>query len=120
MNRRHALLGLPTLFSGCYVGWSGDEPPSVSLAVAKTSALPGEVVRLVAAASDDDFVDRVDFFRIDPDGRRFLLGADGRDPYQWDAIMPNVARGEVVYFYARAFDSWDQSSDSDRVPVLAL
>ena len=121
MNRRFALGALPALLSGCYIGWDhGDELPSVSLAVARTSALPGEVVRLAAAASDDDFVDEVEFYRIDPDGRRFYLGVDGRDPFEWDAVMPNFARGEVVYFFARAFDSWGQSRDSDRVPVTLL
>jgi hypothetical protein len=118
MKRRSALLALPALLAGCHAGWD-DDPPDVSLAVSVTLASPGEVITLSAAASDDDYVDEVDFYRQDPDGRRFLLGTDERDPWEWDAVMPNVAVGETVYFYARAYDSWGQSSDSRRVAVVA-
>jgi hypothetical protein len=120
MKRRHLLFALPALAAGCHDGWGYDDPPSVSVAASVTDALPGEVIRLVAAATDDDYVDEVDFFRIDPDGRRFLLGTDGREPWEWEAVMPNVARGETVWFFARAYDGWGQSSDSVRVGVVAL
>ncbi len=116
MKRRSALLALPALFAGCHSGWD-DDPPEVSLVVSVTSAAPGEVVTLSAAATDDDYVDEVDFYRVDPDGRRFLLGTDGRSPWEWEAVMPNFAVGERVYFYARAYDSWGQSRDSERVSV---
>ena len=50
----------------------------------------------------------------------FLLGTDGREPWEWEAVMPNVVRGETVWFFARAYDGWGQSSDSARVGVVAL
>ena len=110
------------LLGGCGGGiiWTldNDDPPSVSLAVSPTTAAPGEVVRLVAAASDDDFVDGVDFYRIDPDGRTFWLGGDGRGPWEIDAVIPsNIAPGNTVWFYARATDSVGQQTDSRLVAV---
>lgn len=109
------------LLAGCGGGFVlglGDDPPSVSLVVSPSTAAPGEVVHLSAAASDDDYVDGVDFYRIDPDGRSFWVGGDGRGPWEIDAVIPTtVARGNTVWFYARAFDSVGQSTDSRLVAV---
>ncbi len=110
------------LLSGCggglFFALDGDDPPSVSLVVSPTTAAPGQVVRLSAAASDDDYVDGVDFYRIDPDGRSFWVGGDGRGPWEIDAVIPtSAARGSTVWFFARAFDSVGQETDSRLVAV---
>lgn len=110
------------LLGGCGGGivWTldNDDPPSVSLAVSPTTAAPGQVVHLAAAASDDGFVDGVDFYRIDPDGRSFWLGGDGRGPWEIDTVIPTSAlRGSTIWFYARATDDVGQQSDSRLVAV---
>ena len=125
MKHRVVTLLLAAVLAGCggglYIGIDGfdDNPPSVSLVADTTSAAPGERVRLAAAASDDDFVVEVRFYRIDPDGRTFYLGRDERPPWDWDAEVPlDAVRGSVVRFFARAVDSIDQSRDSARLEVL--
>lgn len=122
MRRRLVSVLAAALLGGCGGGivWTldNDDPPSVSLAVSPTTAAPGQVVRLVAAASDDGFVDGVDFYRIDPDGRTFWLGGDGRGPWEIDTVIPtSAARGSTIWFYARATDDVGQQSDSRLVAV---
>lgn len=94
-----------------------DDPPDVSLAASVSTAVPGQTVRLVAAASDDFGVDFVAFYRLDPGGR-FLLAEDGRSPYQFDTVIPNVAAGTTVSYIARAFDFAGQRTDSQVVSIL--
>jgi hypothetical protein len=91
---------------------SFDNPPSVSLVSDISLARSGDLVHLAAAASDDFGVDSVEFFRIDPDGRTFSLGSDGRTPFDWDASMPNALAfgGNFVRFYAVATDGAGQRS----------
>ena len=125
MLRRAALGISAAALTGCggglYIGWGGfDDPPSVSLVAAVSGAAPGQVVALAAAASDDDFVREVDFYRVDPDGGTTLLGAVGPAPYDWSATMPSLPRGSTVYFFARAIDSAGQATDSARVAVGVL
>lgn len=73
---------------------------------------------LNADASDDDYVDHVAFYRIDPSGDTVYLGTDGNEPWQLGAVVPaSTARGETVYFFARATDSWGQQADSSLVAV---
>jgi len=121
MKRYVATLTLALLLAGCgggiYLGWSDDDPPSVSLAAGSTSAAPGQSVQLAAAASDDDYVTEVDFYRIDPNGNTVFLGYDTRGPYDWTAVMPPFAAGNVVHFFARAVDSAGQWTDSETVAV---
>lgn len=100
------------------VGGDGDRPPDVSLAVSPTSASAGQVVRLVAAATDDFGVARVEFFRISGAGS-IALGSDGSPPYALDATLPTGATG-TVQFFARAVDDAGQSRDSDLVSVSVL
>jgi predicted small secreted protein len=107
--------------AGCNVGLSlgigpDDDPPSVSLAAAPSTASPGERIGLVAAASDDYDVREVQFWRIDSGGDT-LLGIDSGAPYTLETALPANASGEVRYF-ARAVDDASQTARSDEVPVV--
>ena len=113
---------LALLLAGCGggvfigIGDDGDEPPSVSLVAAVEVASPGETVWLAAAASDDFCLDDVAFYRVAPGGGALLLGDDGSRPFEWDAVVPEDARGEVQFF-ARARDCAGQDTDSAVVTV---
>ena len=126
LRRLAALLPAVVFLAGCgggiYIafGDAGDRPPSVDLAAASASAAPGQPVRLAAVAADDDFVARVDFYRLESDGHATLLGSDAGPPYVWDTPMPSVARGATVRFYAEAVDSSAQRTRSPTVAVTAL
>jgi hypothetical protein len=103
---------------GLFVGWSGggdNTPPSVNLTSAATSALAGQPVRFVAAASDENGVERVAFFRVDPDGTT-LLGTDFSTPYEWTATAPADGRATLAVF-ARAVDFEGNAADSPTVSV---
>jgi hypothetical protein len=105
---------------GCYGSLSlgigpDDDPPSVSLAAAPTTAAPGELIGLVAAANDDYDVREVQFFRVDVGGDT-LLGRDSSAPYALETALPAGAAGTVRYF-ARAVDDAGQDSDSADVVV---
>lgn len=117
-----ALVGLAGCGGGVYIGYGGDEydrAPTVSLAASPGSAAPGQSVTLVAAASDDHRVDRVEFFRVDAAGNAFALGTDGAAPYQFVTAVPNDGTGSVRYF-ARAVDDVNQYNDSPSVTVTVL
>jgi len=106
--------------AGCYGSLSfgigpDDDPPSVSLAAAPTTAAPGELIGLVAAANDDYAVREVQFFRVDVGGNT-LLGRDSSAPYAIETALPAGASGSVRYF-ARAVDDAGQDSDSQDVVV---
>lgn len=106
--------------AGCYGHVSigigdDDEPPSVSLAVSPDSASAGASVQLVAAASDDFGIDRVEFFRVDG-AMSTRIVIDGSEPYQVDTTLPIGATTSVQYF-ARAVDDVGQVRDSDLVTV---
>jgi hypothetical protein len=106
--------------TGCYGSFSlgvgpDDDPPSVSLAAAPTTAAPGELIGLVAAADDDYAVREVQFLRIDVGGRT-LLGIDSSAPYALETAVPVGAAGSVRYV-ARANDDAGQDRDSHEVVV---
>ncbi|HXD06478.1 MAG TPA: hypothetical protein VN680_10535 [Burkholderiaceae bacterium] len=117
-------LGLGACGGGFYVAYGfnnfDDAPPNVSLAVNVVQARPGDVVRLVAAASDDRGVAVVSFFRIDPaGGAPFALGDLSVVPYQVDTQIPADAAGTVQYF-ARAGDRDGHFADSNIAQVLVV
>jgi hypothetical protein len=125
MSPRTIAAALAVALAGCGGGvWFGfgdgfDDPPDVSLAASPGAARAGETVRLVAAASDDFGVRRVEFFVLDADGRGTLLGEDRFAPYELDVVMPGSASASVS-FLARAVDDAGQASDSALVGVTVL
>ena len=110
------------LLAGCgggvylSLGGSFDEPPTVSLVASVSSAVPGQAVRLAAAASDDHGVDQVAFFRIENDSSQTPLGVDFSPPYELDTLVPATARLQVRYF-ARATDTAGQRRESATVTI---
>jgi hypothetical protein len=111
---------LGALLAACGVGVTlgfgpDDDPPSVSLAAAPSSAAPGERIGLVAAASDDYVVREVEFFRVDSRGD-VSIGSDSSEPYAIETALPIDATAEVRYF-ARAVDDAGQEADSREVAV---
>ena len=118
-----ACLVAAALLAGCgggiYLGYEDwDEPPAVSLVSASTRAEPGQFVRLAAAASDNGWILEVRFYRVDSNGRHLLLGADDREPYDWDALIPDSATpGSRVRFFARAEDGWGNTADSEIISI---
>jgi hypothetical protein len=99
--------------------FDGDDPPSVALAASVTAARAGEVVQLVAAASDDFGVSHVVFYRLDPAGGATMLARDTAAPYALDVVMPVAAMSEVRFF-AQAVDEVGHASDSAVVSVTVL
>src|SRR5690349_2443143 len=100
-----AALWLSGCGGGLFVTWSGggdDTPPSVNLTSAATSVPAGQPVRFVAAASDENGVEHVAFFRVDLNGTT-LLGTDFNTPYEWTATAPADGRATLAVF-ARAVD----------------
>jgi hypothetical protein len=114
----------PLLLAGCgggvYIGWGSDGvddgAPSVSITSAQGSVAAGGVLRVAAAAADDDSgIDSVAFYRLDG-GIAQRLGSDGSEPYQWDVPVPADGRTTVSVF-ARARDGAGNESDSARLTV---
>lgn len=131
---KHMLaLTLTTLVMGCGgglavgidLGYAGlyyediDQRPTVSLAVSTDLARHGDVVRLVAAANDDHFVDNVTFFSVNRQGVAFPLVTLRSPPYTIDALITANADG-IVYFMARATDDYGQYGDSALVGVRVV
>lgn len=130
LARALGALVLTTLLAGCggfYVGYDyvddggyyGDGRPAVSLAASTNTAHTGDVLRLVAAASDDYRVDHVDFYSVDAQGFATLITTVRQPPYTVDVIVP-ASSGGVIYFRARAVDDVGQWSDSSIVAVNVL
>jgi hypothetical protein len=110
------LLVLPLVACGGGLLDGDDEPPSISLAIGASSAAPGAVVRLAAAAIDDEGVEKVVFFRVETNGENTQLGVDTTEPYELDTVVPTGASG-TLRFFARATDTADQSTDSATVSL---
>jgi len=92
-----------------------DFPPAVSLAAAVTSVQAGQSVRFVAAATDDDGIESVAFYRIDNDDNE-LLGSDIHDPYEITITAPTDGRTTLSVF-ARASDNDGNQTDSAIVTI---
>lgn len=119
--RRTGAFVLVALLAGCgggvWIGWGDDDDwPDVSLVSSASSAIPGQTLRLSAAASDDDGIDHVDFYRIGEGGGWVHLGEDGSEPYQVETAVPSTSATRVRYI-ARAVDRHGNWADSDTVSV---
>jgi hypothetical protein len=116
-----ACVALAGCGGGIYIGFGGDDDraPQVSLVASTAVASPGQTITLLAAASDDYGVERVEFFRIEGNGNAVSLGFDGSAPYRFDTALPDTGAGTVRYF-ARAFDEGDQFNDSGTFSVTVM
>jgi hypothetical protein len=113
-----ALLGCGGgVYLGFGLGGPADRPPSVALTASAFEGLPGATVRLIAAATDDFGVDRVSFYRREPNGADTLLGTDFSEPFQLDITLPASPAGTVLRHFARAVDVAGQSADSAAVDI---
>jgi len=122
MIRTRVLIAIASvaLVAGCRIGTyigigPDDDSPSVSIAASPATASRGEIIGLVAAATDDYRVVDVAFYRRDFGGDT-LLGRDNSAPYALETVVPAGASGEVRYF-ARATDDAGQVGDSLVVAV---
>ncbi|HEX6703238.1 MAG TPA: Ig-like domain-containing protein [Albitalea sp.] len=112
------------LLSGCgggvFIGFGNfdDRPPVVSLTTASTSVGAGQPVRFAAAATDENGIDQVSFYRVDANGA-VLLGSDRSEPYELTVTAPVDGRASLAVF-ARAFDDSGNSADSATVTVAVV
>jgi hypothetical protein len=117
-----AALAAAPLLHGCgggvFIGFGSgfdDSPPSVNLTTAATTVPAGQPVRFVAAASDENGIDHVTFYRVDAGGA-VLLGRDAGEPYEWTTTAPTDGRRTLTVF-ARAVDNSGNTADSASVTV---
>ncbi len=126
MERRYAslrrlALGLPLLLAACgggvYLelgdGWG--PPPTIDISASTGLAQRGETIRLVAAISAPNGIDRVSFYRIDP-GATVTLATLGGPPVQLDTVIPLNA-GRSVGYWARVCDEAGYCRESATVTV---
>ncbi len=92
-----------------------DFPPSVSIATPVTSIQAGQMLTLVAAASDESGIDDVAFYRVDG-GTFTALGSDGSTPYEWTTVVPTDGRTTLTVF-ARARDNAGNTADSQAITI---
>ncbi len=114
-------IGLCACGGGLYLGIGGgdnDQPPTVALAASASEGLPGAVVRLVAAATDDFGVDQVTFLQREANGTDTVLATDIAEPYQLDITLPSAPSGTVLRYLARARDDVGQSRDSAVLEII--
>jgi hypothetical protein len=123
-----ALAGSALLLAGCGGGLSlgytwvddpgyFDAPPVVQMSPLPSPVQVGGVLRLGAAAADEDGILEVHFYRIDGSVATYL-GLDRVPPYQVDTVIPGD-RFTVSYF-ARAFDAVGRAADSGVVSASVV
>jgi hypothetical protein len=107
--------GLVACGGGVSIGIGGgydfdDAPPSVTIAASTPTVVAGRSVVLVAAASDNDGIDVVAFFRLDGNIPQ-PLGTLANPPYELAVTAPADGRSTLRVF-ARAIDFSGNRSDS--------
>lgn len=103
---------------GVYFGFGDgfdDFPPVVSLAAAVVSVQAGQSARFVAAASDENGIDEVAFYRIDST-QSVLVSRDNTVPYEAQVQAPADGRTTLSVF-ARATDDFGNQADSAVVTI---
>src|SRR5262245_54819334 len=95
-------------------GYDGP-PPTISLTASTGTARRGDVIRLSAAISAANGIDRVTFYRIDP-GVSTSLGVLHGPPAQLDTSIPMNA-GNSVSYWARICDQAGYCTESANVSV---
>lgn len=115
------LLGLGSCGGGIYLGFEGvfdESDPYVAIDADEGSARPGETVRILAYATDESGIDRIDFYRYDGD-RQVLLGTDEHYPYDLRILVPDDGR-TVLHVFVRATDNADNRADSEVIAITVL
>ena len=110
-----ACLLLASCGGGISIGIGGgydfdDAAPSVTIAASLPTVVAGRSVVLVAAASDNDGIDVVAFFRLDG-GIPQPLGTLARPPFELAVTAPDDGRTTLRVF-ARAIDFSGNRGDS--------
>src|SRR5687767_4606108 len=114
-----AALFLAACGGGVYLGFGDgfdDFPPVVNLAAAVVSVQAGQSARFVAAASDENGIDEVAFFRIDGNGS-VEVARDTTVPYEAMVLAPADGRTALSVF-ARATDDFGNQADSQVVTIV--
>jgi hypothetical protein len=92
-----------------------DLPPVVSLAASVASVQAGQSARFVAAASDENGIDEVAFYRVDAT-QSVLISRDNTVPYE--ALVQAPADGRTTLsVFARATDDFGNQADSSVVTI---
>lgn len=123
--KRRLLLAVPLatlLLTACGGGLYlevGDDydgpPPTISVTASSGTARRGDIIRLSAAISAPNGIDRITFYRVDP-GVSTLLATLYGPPAQVDTPIPVNAGGSVTY-WARICDNAGYCSESSNVTV---
>jgi len=93
-------------------------PPSISLSTSTAVAPRGDLIRLSAAVSAPNGIDRITFYRIDP-GVSTSLGVLFGPPAQLDTPIP-VNAGSSVGYWAKVCDNAGYCTESATVSVSVV
>jgi hypothetical protein len=113
-----AALLLVACGGGVYFGFGDgfdDFPPVVNLAATVVSVQAGQSARFVAAASDENGIDEVAFYRVDAT-QSVLVARDDTVPYEALVMAPADGRTSLSVF-ARATDDFGNQTDSQVVTI---
>lgn len=112
-----AALSLAGCGGGAYIdiGDPYGPPPDISLAIAPTSAFPGQSLQLAAAVTASNGIDYVVFYRLGGAGA-IRLGSVDSPPAQWTTSVP-VNAGRSVSYFATVCDLARYCTDSAVVTI---
>jgi len=127
LGMRRLLLAVPAVAllltacgGGLYVDVSDPygPPPSISVSTSTAVARRGDLIRLSAAISAPNGIDRITFYRIDP-GVSTSLGVLYGPPAQLDTPIP-VNAGSSVGYWAKVCDNAGYCTESATVSVSVV